>query len=53
MDDLGMKCSDFVHALKMLICSEKHPVSRANYGYTKKLYQQHNCLQILKYSTIF
>ena len=21
----------------MLICSEKHPVSRANYGYTKKV----------------
>ena len=31
-----MTCSDFVNALKMLICSEKHPVSRANYGYTKK-----------------
>ena len=30
-----MTCSDFVNALKMLICSEKHPVSRANYGYTK------------------
>ena len=26
-----MTCSDFVNALKMLICSEKHPVSRANY----------------------
>ena len=39
MDDLAMTCSDFVNALKMLICSEKHPVSRAksaNYGYTKK-----------------
>ena len=35
MDDLAMTCSDFVNALKMLICSEKHPVSRANYGYTK------------------
>ena len=34
-----MTCSDFVNALKMLICfySEKHPVSRANYGYTKKV----------------
>ena len=30
-----MTCSDFVNALKMLICSEKHPVSRVNYGYTK------------------
>ena len=34
MDDLAMTCSDFVNALKMLICSEKHPVSIANYvGY--------------------
>ena len=32
-----MTCSDFVNALKMLICSEKHLVSRANYGYTKKV----------------
>ena len=32
-----MTCSDFVNALKMLTCSEKHPVSRANYGYTKKV----------------
>ena len=31
MDDLAMTCSDFVNALKMLICSEKYPVSRANY----------------------
>ena len=37
MDDLANTCSDFVNALKMLICSEKHPVSRANYGYTKKV----------------
>ena len=37
MDDLAMTCSDLVNALKMLICSEKHPVSRANYGYTKKV----------------
>ena len=37
MDDLAMTCSDFVNALKMLISSEKHPVSRANYGYTKKV----------------
>ena len=36
MDDLAMTCSDFVNALKMLICSEKHLVSRVNYGYTKK-----------------
>ena len=37
MDDLAMTCSDFVNALKMLICSEKHPVFRANYGYTKEV----------------
>ena len=37
MDDLNMTCGDFVHALKMLICSEKHPVSSANYGYTIKV----------------
>ena len=37
MDDLAMTCSDFVNALKMLICSEKHPVSRTNYGHTKKV----------------
>ena len=64
MDDLAMTCSDFVNTLKMLICSEKHPVSRANYGYTEKvviyrwancmeLYQQNNFLQILIYSMIF
>ena len=37
MDDLAMTCSDFVNALKMLICSEKHPVSKDNDGYTKKV----------------
>ena len=37
MDDLTVTCSDFVNALKILICSEKHPVSRAIYGYTKKV----------------
>ena len=37
MDDLDMTCGDFVHALKMLMCSEKHPVSRANHGHTKKV----------------
>ena len=37
MDDLAMTCSDFVNALKMLICSKKHSVSGANYGYTKKV----------------
>ena len=34
-----MACSDFVNALKMLICSEKHPVSSAVVdlnGYTKQ-----------------
>ena len=39
MDDVDMKCSDFVNALKMLICSEKHPVSGAKYGYANKWYQ--------------
>ena len=34
MDDLAMTCSDFENALKMSIYSEKHPVSRDNYGYT-------------------
>ena len=37
MDDLAMTCSNLVNVLKMLICSEKHPVSSANYGYTKKV----------------
>ena len=37
MDDIDMTCSDFVNPLKMLICSEKHPVSGANHGYTKKV----------------
>ena len=32
-----MTCSDFVNPIKMLICSKKHPVSGANYGYTKKV----------------
>ena len=36
MDDLAMTLGDFVNALKMLNSFEKHPVSRANYGYTKK-----------------
>ena len=35
MDDLAMTCIDVVNALKMLRCSEKHPVSRDNYGYTR------------------
>ena len=37
MNDLAMPSSYFVNVLKMLTCSEKHPVSRANYGYTKKV----------------
>ena len=37
MDDIDMTCSDFVNPLKVLICSEKHPVSGANHGYTKKV----------------
>ena len=37
MDDFDMTRSDFVNAFKILICSEKHHVSRANYGYTKKV----------------
>ena len=35
MDDINMTCSDFVNLLKMLICSEKHPVSGVNHGPTK------------------
>ena len=37
MHDLATTCSDFVNALKILICSEKHLVSRVNDGYTKKV----------------
>ena len=38
MDDLDMTCVILcMHALIMLICSEKHPVSRANHGHTKKM----------------
>ena len=37
MDEFDMTSSDFSKALKMLICSEKHPVSRANHGYNKKV----------------
>ena len=37
MDDIDMTCSDFVNPLKMLICTEKHPVSGANHGYTKSV----------------
>ena len=37
VDDLDMTCSDFVDLLKMLICSEKHPVFGANHGYTKNV----------------
>ena len=32
-----MTCSDFVNALKISTCFEKHPVSRDNYDYTKKV----------------
>ena len=59
MDNIDMTYSDFVNPLKMLLCSEKHPVSGATYGYTKqvanymRLYQQHNFLQILIYSITF
>ena len=37
MNDLDMTCGYFVNALKMLMCSEKHPVSRANHGHTQKM----------------
>ena len=37
VEDLDMTCCDSVHALKMLMCSEKHPVSRANHGHTQKI----------------
>ena len=36
IDDLNITCSKFVHALKMLICSEKDFISRDNHGHTKK-----------------
>ena len=36
MDDLAMTCSEFVKVLKMLICSEKHPVSRETMAILKK-----------------
>ena len=32
-----MTCSDFVNALKMLLCSEKHSIFRDTYGYIKKV----------------
>ena len=37
IDDLDMMCSDFVNALKILMCSEKHPVSKANHCHTKNV----------------
>ena len=37
MDNIDMTCSDFVNTLKMFKCSEKHPVSGANHGYSKKV----------------
>ena len=37
MEDSAIMCLDFVNALNMLICSVKHPASRGNYGYTKKV----------------
>ena len=37
IDDLDMTCSNFVNALKLLICSEKYPVSRANHRNTKNV----------------
>ena len=36
MDDLDMTCGDFVHALKMLICSEIHTVSELTMAIPKK-----------------
>ena len=38
MDDLAMTCSDLVNDIKMLISSEKHPISRANFSHTKRWY---------------
>ena len=37
MDDIDMTLSDFVNPPKMLLCSEKQPISGANHGYTKKV----------------
>ena len=64
MDDIDMTCSDFVNLIKMLTCSEKHPVSGANHGYTEKVVidrwptmrdfiSSAILLQILIYSMIF
>ena len=57
MDDLAMTCSDFVNALKMLICFDKHPVFRANHGYTKKMainrWPTIESLSAAQFSTIF
>ena len=37
MDDFGMTYGNFMNALEKEKCSEKHPVSRANNGNTKKV----------------
>ena len=37
MDDLAMTCSNFVNTLKMLLCSEKHPVLKLTMAIRKKV----------------
>ena len=37
MDDFAMTYGHFMNAQEMQKCSEKHPVSRANNGNTKKV----------------
>ena len=37
MDDYAMTYGHFMNAQEMKKCSEKHPVSRANNGNTKKV----------------
>ena len=57
MADLAMTCS--VNALKMLICFDKHLVSKGNHGYTKKVVINRDFIsrtifcKILVYSKIF
>ena len=54
MNDIDMMCRDFVNPLKMLLCSEKHPVSGANHGYTKKVViDRWSLIQDFISSTIF
>ena len=50
MDDFAMTYGHFMNAQEMWKCSEKHPVSRANNGNTKKLSET---LSVKQFSTNF